>query len=168
MDRGFTLPELTPDPSRDERWMRHALDLARKAETQGEVPIGAVIVRNQVVIGEGYNRREMDNDPTAHAELLAIQEAARTLRSWRLVDCTLYVTLEPCIQCCGAILLSRLPRIVYGADDPKAGAVRSLYNLLEDTRLNHRADWEGGVLAAECGSILTDFFRNLRGNRSGI
>jgi tRNA(adenine34) deaminase len=140
-----------------------ALNLARQAAAEGEVPVGAVIIRNNVVVGEGYNRRETLNDPTAHAELLAIQDAARTLRSWRLEDCSLYVTLEPCIQCCGSIVLARIPCVIYGAEDPKAGAVRSLYQLLSDTRLNHKVQHlEGGVLAEECGGILSDFFGNLR------
>jgi tRNA(adenine34) deaminase len=142
--------------------MRRSLELAGEAANAEEVPVGAVILRNNVVVGEGYNRRESLNDPTAHAELLAIQEASRTLRSWRLEDCTLYVTLEPCIQCCGAILLARIPRLVYGAEDPKAGAVKSLYSLLEDKRLNHRVGVQGGVLAEECGTILSKFFEGLR------
>lgn len=116
-----------------------------------------------MIVGEGWNRRESEVDPTAHAEVIAIREAARTLGSWRLTDCTLYVTLEPCIQCCGAILLARVPRVVYGAEDPKAGAVRSLFRLLEDERLNHRCEVTGGVLAEECGAILSSFFEGLRG-----
>lgn len=147
---------------RDMRWMRKALDLARIAGGEGEVPVGAVIVRNNVVIGEGYNRRELDLDPTAHAETVAIRQAAQTVRSWRLEDCALYVTLEPCVQCCGSILLARIPRLVYGASDPKAGAVDSLYRLLEDTRLNHRVKVESGILAPECGELLTEFFGRLR------
>ena len=147
-----------------ERWMNHALALARRAEAEREVPVGAVIIRNNVVVGEGYNRREYLNDPTAHAELIAIQEAARTIRSWRLEECRMYVTLEPCIQCCGAIILARIPMVVYGADDPKAGAVASLYRLLEDPQLNHRAEVISGVLAEECGEILSKFFEGLRKN----
>jgi tRNA(adenine34) deaminase len=147
-----------------ERWMNHALELALKAETMGEVPVGAVIIRNNVVVGEGYNRRESLNDPTAHAELIAIQEAARTLRSWRLEGCRMYVTLEPCIQCCGSIILARIPMVVYGAEDPKAGAAASLYHLLEDPRLNHRVEVVSGVLAEECGGILSQFFEGLRKN----
>lgn len=147
-----------------ERWMNHALDLARKAQAIGEVPVGAVIIRNNVVVGEGYNRRESMNDPTAHAELIAIQEAARTTRSWRLEGCRMYVTLEPCIQCCGAIILARIPEVVYGTDDPKAGAVTSLYHLLDDPRLNHRVEVLSGVLAGECGNILSQFFEELRRN----
>ncbi len=147
-----------------ERWMNHALALARKAEAEGEVPVGAVIIRNNVVVGEGYNRRESLNDPTAHAELIAIRQAAQTIRSWRLEGCQMYVTLEPCIQCCGSIILARIPLVVYGADDPKAGAAASLYRLLEDHRLNHRAEVISGVLAGECGEILSKFFEGLRKN----
>jgi len=147
---------------RDVRWMRRTLDLARRADREGEVPVGALVVRNHVVIGEGFNRRELDLDPTAHAEIVAIRQAAQTVRSWRLEDCTLYVTLEPCIQCCGSILLARIPRLVYGVSDPKAGAVESLYRLLEDSRLNHRVNSVGGVLAEECGELLTAFFGRRR------
>lgn len=142
--------------------MRRAVELARKAEAKGEIPVGAVIVRNNIAIGEGYNRRESDLDPTAHAELVAIRQAARTIRGWRLDDCTLYVTLEPCLQCCGSILLARIPRLVYGASDEKGGAVESLYRVLEDRRLNHRVRSVGGVLAEECGELLTAFFERLR------
>jgi tRNA(adenine34) deaminase len=142
--------------------MRRTLDLARRADREGEVPVGALVVRNHVVIGEGFNRRELDLDPTAHAEVVAIRQAAQTVRSWRLEDCTLYVTLEPCIQCCGSILLARIPRLIYGASDPKAGAVESLYRLLEDSRLNHRVNSVGGVLAEECGELLTAFFGRRR------
>jgi tRNA(adenine34) deaminase len=142
--------------------MRRTLDLARRADREGEVPVGALVVRNHVVIGEGFNRRELDLDPTAHAEIVAIRQAAQTVRSWRLEDCTLYVTLEPCIQCCGSILLARIPRLVYGVSDPKAGAVESLYRLLEDSRLNHRVNSVGGVLAEECGELLTAFFGRRR------
>lgn len=147
-----------------ERWMKHALDLARMAEAEGEVPVGALITRNNVIVGEGWNRRESETDPTAHAEMIAIREAARTLGNWRLTDCTLYVTLEPCVQCCGAILLARAPRVVYGAEDPKAGAVKSLFQLLSDPRLNHRCEVTGGVMAEECGAILSSFFERLRGS----
>jgi tRNA(adenine34) deaminase len=142
--------------------MRRALELAQLAAAEGEVPVGAVIVRNNVVIGEGYNRREMDCDPTAHAETIAIRQAAQTTRTWRLEKCSLYVTLEPCIQCCGAILLARVPRVVYGAEDPKAGAVHTLYQLLNDSRLNHRAQVESGLLAEECSAVLSAFFEKLR------
>lgn len=151
--------------SPDDKWMTMALELARQAASDGEAPIGAIVVRNRVVVGQGANRREIDVDPTAHAELIAIRQAAHTLRNWRLDDCTLFVTLEPCIQCCGAILLARIPRVVFGAEDPKAGAVRSLYQLLEDERLNHRVEVRGGVLADQCGAILSTFFEELRKKR---
>ena len=149
-------------PRGAERWMRRALVLAEQASEEGEVPVGAVILKNNVVVGEGYNRREKDIDPTAHAEMIAIRRAAQTLRTWRLEGCTLYVTLEPCIQCCGAIVLSRIRRLVYGAKDPKAGAVHSLFQLLDDPRTNHRVEVHGEFLAPECGELLSTFFERLR------
>src|ERR687894_914892 len=135
-----------------ERWMRKALDLAVAAFDADEVPVGAVIVQGDPtgggrIVGEGYNQREALQDPTAHAEMIAITQAAESLRSWRLLDCTLYVTLEPCPMCAGAIVNARVPRLVYGCDDPKAGAVRTLYRLCEDERLNHRVEVTAGVLA---------------------
>lgn len=146
----------------DESWMRQALKLALMAAEQDEVPVGAVIVHNEKVIARGWNQRELLKDPTAHAEMIAITQAAAELDSWRLLDCTLYVTLEPCPMCAGAIVQARIPRVVYGATDPKAGAVDSLYQLLSDARLNHSALVTSGVLAAECGSILTEFFEAKR------
>jgi tRNA(adenine34) deaminase len=152
----------------DERWMRVALEEAQKAAAIGEVPIGAVIVRNGEIVGRGYNRRETDRDPTAHAEMIAIREAAAHLGGWRLIGCSLYVTLEPCPMCAGAILQSRIERVVYGASDPKGGCAGTLMNLLTDGRFNHRAEVVGGVLAEESGSFLTGFFRRLReGHRRG-
>lgn len=142
--------------------MRRCLELAEEAAAAGDIPVGALVIRKGVVIGEGFNRREVDGDPTAHAEVVALRAAAAKIRRWRLDECTLYVTLEPCIQCCGAILLSRIERLVYGCDDPKAGGVRSLYNLLEDKRLNHRVEVVPGVMADECGLILSRFFEGLR------
>jgi tRNA(adenine34) deaminase len=141
--------------------MREALDLARTAAGAGEVPIGAVVVHDPTgrVVGRGFNRRLLDHDPTAHAEILATREAGRSLGHWRLLDCTLYVTLEPCPMCAGAIVNARLPRLVYGCDDPKAGAVRTLYQLCDDPRLNHRVEVAGGVLADECAEVLREFFR---------
>jgi tRNA(adenine34) deaminase len=141
--------------------MREALDLARTAAGAGEVPIGAVVVHDPTgrVVGRGFNRRRLDHDPTAHAEILATREAGRSLGHWRLLDCTLYVTLEPCPMCAGAIVNARLPRLVYGCDDPKAGAVRTLYQLCDDPRLNHRVEVAGGVLADECAEVLREFFR---------
>lgn len=145
-----------------ERWMRSALELAQEAERCGEVPVGAVVVRRNIIIGKGFNQREMGCDPTAHAEILAIREAAQTIRSWRLNDCVLYVTLEPCVQCCGAIVLARIQHVVFGAKDPKAGAVCSLHQLLSDPRNNHTPSWEAGMLAEECGLLLSNFFKKLR------
>ena len=147
-----------------ERWMREAVAQAEQAERIAEVPIGCVIVHDpaQRVIGRGYNRRETDHDPTAHAEVLALREASRVLGHWRLLDCTLYVTLEPCPMCAGAIVNARVPRLVYGCDDPKAGAVRTLYQICEDARLNHRVEVASGVLADECAELLRAFFRDQR------
>jgi tRNA(adenine34) deaminase len=146
----------------DESWMRQALRLAHSAAEQDEVPVGAIIVHQERVIARGWNQREQLKDPTAHAEMIAITQAASTLESWRLIDCTLYVTLEPCPMCAGAIVQARIPRIVYGARDPKAGAVDSLFQLLTDPRLNHSVQVTPGVLAAECGAALTEFFEAKR------
>lgn len=151
--------------SADERWMREALEEAKKAEAIGEVPIGAVIVRDGEIVGRGYNRRETDRDPTAHAEMIAIRKAAERLGGWRLIGCSLYVTLEPCPMCAGAILQSRIERVIYGASDPKGGCAGTLMNLLTDERFNHRAEVVSGVLAEESGAILTGFFRKLRQGR---
>jgi tRNA(adenine34) deaminase len=145
--------------------MREALKPARRAAGHGDVPIGAVVVKDGAVIARGRNRREKDSDPTAHAELVALRRAAKKLRSWRLDGCALYVTLEPCAMCAGAIVLARLPRLVYGAADPKAGFVDSLGNICRDHRLNHRVDVVSGVLAADCGRILVEFFRERRSTR---
>jgi tRNA(adenine34) deaminase len=152
-----------PEPDPDDR-MRQAIDLAREAMSIGEVPIGCVIVHDPTgrVIGRGYNRRETDRDPTAHAEIMAMREAGKSLGHWRLVDCTLVVTLEPCPMCAGAIVNARVPRLVYGCDDPKAGAVRTLYQVCNDERLNHRVEVEAGVLADECAELLRSFFRQQR------
>ncbi|MDR3110645.1 MAG: tRNA adenosine(34) deaminase TadA [Planctomycetaceae bacterium] len=142
--------------------MRLALDEAGIAAGNGEVPVGALITHDGVVIATGSNNREHDNDPTAHAEVVAIRRAAKQLRSWRLDNCALYVTLEPCPMCAGAILQARIPTVVYGTTDPKAGAVHTLYRLLNDSRLNHRCEVIGGVLADECGEILSEFFQARR------
>jgi tRNA(adenine34) deaminase len=142
--------------------MTQALQLAQQAGQLGEVPVGAVVVVGGEVVGRGYNRREVDSDPLSHAELKAIAEASAKLKSWRLSDATLYVTLEPCTMCAGALIQARLGRLVFGAMDPKAGAVGSLYNLLEDKRLNHQVEVTRGVLEVECGAILKDFFVALR------
>lgn len=139
-------------------WMRRALQQAQSAFEQEEVPVGAVIVHEGRIIGEGCNQRETLQDPTAHAEILAITQAAQQIGSWRLTDCTLYATLEPCPMCAGAIVQARIPRVVYGAVDPKGGACHTLYSITEDPRLNHRATVIGGVLQEECRQILQEFF----------
>ena len=146
----------------DELMMRQALDEARIAESRGEIPVGAVVTFGERIIARAHNLRETLHDPTAHAERLAITQAGEVLQSWRLGGCALYVTLEPCAMCAGSIVLARLDRVVYGAEDPKAGACRSLFRLADDTRLNHRASITPGVLAAECGQILQDFFARKR------
>lgn len=142
--------------------MLMALAEAEQAQAAGEVPVGAVIVCEQRVIASAHNQREQLHDPTAHAEMIAITQAAESLGSWRLEGCRLYVTLEPCPMCAGAILLARIPHLIYGAADPKAGAVQSLYQLLSDARLNHQTQFTSGVLANPCGNILSDFFRRQR------
>jgi tRNA(adenine34) deaminase len=144
--------------------MRQAIALAELAASVGEVPIGCVVLDDLTgkVIGRGFNRRETDHDPTAHAEILALREAAKHRGHWRLTDCTLVVTLEPCPMCAGAIVNARVPRLVYGCDDPKAGAVRTLYRVCEDPKLNHRVDVTAGVLAGDCAKLLQDFFRAQR------
>lgn len=149
-----------------ELWMKEALREANKAREVGEVPIGAVIVKDGVVIGRGYNLRETSADPTAHAEMIAIREASEALRAWRLLDCTLYVTLEPCPMCAGAIVQSRVPTVVFGTPDPKAGCAGTLMNLLQESRFNHRTEVIAGVLQEECAAQLTDFFRGLRRKKS--
>lgn len=142
--------------------MLRALALAREAAAIGEVPVGAVIVRDDQVLAEAHNRRESDKSPFAHAEFLAIQQACRAINDWRLEHCTLYVTLEPCPMCAGLIVNARIPRVVFGCNDPKAGAAGTLFNLLDDPRLNHRCDITRGVLADESAELLTTFFRKLR------
>jgi tRNA(adenine34) deaminase len=149
----------------DERFMRLALAESKGAAESKDVPVGCVIVRDGRVIGRGYNQRELLQDPTAHAEIIAITAAAADVESWRLERCTMYVTLEPCTMCAGAIVLARLPRIVFGATDPKAGACGSLFNLVQEPRLNHRVEITSGVLAEECAEPLRAFFRELRSTR---
>src|SRR5512139_922101 len=146
----------------DERWMREALRAARRAPAHRDVPVGAVVVRDGAIVARTRNRREADGDPTAHAEVIAIRRAARRLGSWRLDGCTLYVTLEPCAMCSGAIVLSRIPRLVFAARDPKAGFAGSLGDLCRDPRLNHRVHVTEGILAEECGEVLKAFFREKR------
>ena len=144
--------------------MREAIAEANKALAADEVPIGAIVVHEPTgnIIGRGHNRRENDHDPTAHAEIIALREAARSLGHWRLLDCVLVVTLEPCPMCAGAAVNARIPKLIYGCADPKAGAVRTLYRLCEDERLNHRVAVETGVLAEECAELLRGFFRAQR------
>jgi tRNA(adenine34) deaminase len=146
----------------DRRLMALALAQAQAAAAEDEVPVGAIIIRGGQVLAAAHNQREQLRDPTAHAEMIAITQAATALDSWRLEGCTLYVTLEPCPMCAGAIVQSRVKRVVYGADDPKAGAVKSLYRLLEDSRLNHRAEVTGGVMSQECGEVLSQYFQQKR------
>jgi len=145
--------------------MRAAMEEARKAEMIGEVPIGAVVVRGGEIVGRGYNLRETKKDPTLHAEMIAIREASARLGGWRLIGCTLYVTLEPCPMCAGALVQSRVEQVVFGASDPKAGCAGTLMNLLNEPRFNHQPSVIGGVLAEECGQMLKDFFRRLRKSR---
>jgi tRNA(adenine34) deaminase len=145
-----------------ETFMQLALEEAEQAAKEKETPVGAVIVHAGRPIARAHNQREQLHDPTAHAEMIAITQAAESLGSWRLNDCTLYVTLEPCPMCAGAILQARIPVVVYGATDPKAGAVNTLFRLLGDARLNHRAEVIGGILAEPCGDILTRFFQEQR------
>jgi tRNA(adenine34) deaminase len=156
------LPPTADSLAQNEDFMRLALREAEAALAEDEVPIGAVIVHSGRVIAAAHNQREQLRDPTAHAEMIAITQAAESLGSWRLEETTLYVTLEPCAMCAGAIVLARVPRVVFGASDPKAGAVASLYRLLEDARLNHRAEVVGGVLAGPCGEMLKRFFEEKR------
>jgi tRNA(adenine34) deaminase len=147
---------------REEYFMRLALREAEHASEHQDVPIGAVIVHGGEVIAVGHNERELRGDPTAHAEMIALREAARALGSWRVLETVLYVTLEPCAMCAGAIVLARVPRVVYGASDPKAGAAGSVLDVLGEPRLNHRPEVAGGLLAQECGALLSDFFGSRR------
>ncbi|RMF51908.1 MAG: tRNA adenosine(34) deaminase TadA [Chloroflexota bacterium] len=146
----------------DAAWMRLALAEAERAALHADVPVGAVAVYEGRVVGLGRNRREADRDPTAHAEMIALREAARTLRQWRLDGVTLYCTLEPCAMCAGAMVLARLPRLVYAASDPKAGAAGSVLDILQHPRLNHHVQVESGLLAEEAAALLVDFFARLR------
>lgn len=146
--------------------MQLALKLAQTAAQAGEVPVGAIVVKDGMVIGRGGNAPIGNNDPTAHAEIVAMREAAKHLGNYRLVDCTLYVTLEPCAMCCGAIQHARIAKLVYGASDPKTGACGSVINIMAEPKLNHHTEVIDGVLAQECGAVLTDFFRQRRLNKS--
>jgi tRNA(adenine34) deaminase len=146
-------------------YMQAAIEEAHKAEELLEVPIGAVVVWQNQIIGRGYNLRESTLDPLAHAELIAIKQASEYLQAWRLLDCKLYVTLEPCPMCAGAIVQARIPQVIYGTVDPKAGCAGTLMNLLQEDRFNHQVDVISGVLQDECSLLLTQFFRNLRAKR---
>jgi tRNA(adenine34) deaminase len=146
----------------DEAWMRHAIRLAQRAEQQGEVPVGAIVVRDNQCIAEGWNTSIADHDPTAHAEIVTLRMAGLTVKNHRLCDTALYVTLEPCVMCMGAISHARIKRLVFGAFDPKQGAVCNALNLTDASFLNHRIDWQGGVLEQECSDILREFFRARR------
>jgi tRNA(adenine34) deaminase len=143
-------------------WMQEAILAAREAEAINEVPIGAVVVWQNSIIGRGYNMRETLFDPTAHAEIIAIRQASETLGAWRLLDCSLYVTLEPCPMCAGAIVQARIPKIIYGTPDPKAGCAGTLMNLLQEERFNHQVEIVTNVLQSECSELLSSFFRKLR------
>lgn len=147
----------------DNFFMNKALDEAYEAYKLDEVPIGAVIVKDGKIIGRGYNRKEVSLDTTNHAEIMAIKEASKNLKNWRLTDCTMYVTVEPCPMCAGAIVNSRITELVIGTMDPKGGACGSLYNIVEDDRLNHRVEVRRGILEEECSNIMKDFFKKLRG-----
>ena len=152
--------------NQDQRYMRMAIDAAQVAEENGDVPIGAVIAYQNQVIGRAYNQREQLKDPTAHAEIVALTQAASFVGSWRLHGCTIYVTLEPCPMCAGALVLGRLDRLVYGCADPKTGACGSLYDIVRDERLNHRLEVTPGVLANDCATLLQTFFQQRRPNNS--
>ena len=148
--------------ARDEYFMRLALREAQRASEHDDVPIGAVVAHAGELIAAAHNERELRQDPTAHAEAIALREAARVLGSWRVLDAVLYVTLEPCAMCAGAIVLARIPRVVFGASDPKAGACGSVLDVLDEPRLNHRPDVASGLLAEECGALLSEFFASRR------
>lgn len=161
----FTSPEpvrSAEQQAHDGAYMRHALTLAHRAQAAGEVPVGAVVVHEGRIVGEGWNQPIGAHDPSAHAEMVALRAAAQRLGNYRLTGTTLYVTLEPCVMCAGAIVHARVAHLVFGAWDPKAGAVRSVYDVIARPRLNHIVEWHGGVLEAECGDILRRFFRARR------
>ncbi len=151
----------------DELWMEEALRQAQRALESGEVPVGAIVVCKGQIAGRGFNRNLLDGDPTAHAEMVALRQAAQALGNHRLLECEMYATLEPCPMCAGALVLARLRRLVYGADDPKAGAVRSVLQVLNHPRLNHAMQVQGGVLAGRCGEMLQAFFRGRRAEQKG-
>jgi tRNA(adenine34) deaminase len=156
------MKNISKEKSTDEQFMQLAIEQARIAEENGDVPIGAVIVHKNQIIAKAYNQREQLKDPTAHAEIIALTQAAAALENWHLNGCTMYVTLEPCPMCAGALVLARIDRLVYGCDDPKTGAVKSLYNITTDQRLNHRLEITSGILTDECGVLLQEFFTRRR------
>lgn len=159
MDDASVATNVTDVMVDNEKWMRHALSLAHRAEEEGEVPVGALIVRKGELIAEGWNQPVMSHDPTAHAEVMALRAAGIAENNYRLLETTLYVTLEPCVMCAGAIIHARVGRVVYGATDPRVGAAGSAFSLLGSDRFNHVVDVEGGVLAEECGDLLRQFFK---------
>jgi len=151
-----------PNSAQDQTFMSEAITLAKQAAAEGEVPVGAIIVKDDTIIGRGYNAPINNHDPSAHAEIQALRDAANTIGNYRLVDCTLYVTLEPCVMCTGAIQHARIAKLVYGASDPKTGACGSVVNLMAEEQLNHHCEVESGVMADECGSLLSSFFKQKR------
>ena len=157
---------MTEQDDLDQTYMQTALDLAGQAALAGEVPVGAIVVKDGVIVGRGYNAPISQHDPSAHAEIQAMRDAANTLGNYRLVGCTLYVTLEPCAMCSGAMQHARIARLVYGASDPKTGACGSVINLMAEPRLNHHTQVSSGVMAAECGTLLSQFFASRRKNKS--
>jgi tRNA(adenine34) deaminase len=146
----------------DKDWMQRAFELAEKAKAQGEVPVGAIIVHDNKIIGEGWNQPISSNDPTAHAEIIALRDAGNNIGNYRLIDATMYVTLEPCVMCTGAIVHARLAKLVYAADDPKTGACGSVFNLLQTEELNHKVEIEKGIMEDECRSLIQTFFKDKR------
>lgn len=170
-DHSYSTFPTTPEnmiPHDDIRFMREAIDMSRRAGAAGEVPVGAVVVLDGKIVGVGYNQPISAHDPSAHAEIMALRDAGRRLGNYRLPGCTLYVTLEPCAMCSGAIMHARIQRVVFGARDPKTGAVGSVVNLFAEERLNHHAQVEGGVLAEECGAMLSAFFASRRGKPGNV
>ncbi len=156
------LPPTLPWTTEDQAFMERAMDLARMAEAAGEVPVGAVVVKNGQIVGEGWNRPISTRDPSAHAEMIAMRAAAATLDNYRLLDTTLYVTLEPCAMCAGAMVHARVKRLVYAATDPRAGAAGSIFNIVQHAALNHRIDTRSGLMAVECAGLLRSFFASRR------
>ncbi|WP_372882063.1 tRNA adenosine(34) deaminase TadA [Psychromonas sp.] len=154
--------DLTRQQGEDEKWMTYALSLADKAESMGEIPVGAVIVKDNKIIAEGWNLSIINHDACAHAEIMAIQDAGQKIQNYRLIDCTLYVTLEPCAMCAGALVHARIKRLVYGAGDYKTGAAGSVFNLVQSTQLNHQLEVSSGILAEQCAAKISAFFKRRR------